>query len=282
MAGSATGKTQRRRAARNERLRAQQGFTLVELLCVILIMAIVFGLLAVSITQTRGPAVLVGAGQVASGLSLARQIAVSKGTEARFIIAQTSGHPGMPDEPFRYWSIVSSNRGSGSPGNTGLWTMEKEWEPLPAGVVFLNLSANNYGGVTWPEIPAQQIGKPFKPEYNSSSATLADAWKFFQSFTTNETRVTAPTSPNQQVATFPREMPYLGFTPSGGLRSSGAGTRVFGASVGSTRLAGIRLVNGSANPGSSEITILSTQNASFVEAHDLMGRVTIRQREDYN
>jgi len=148
--------------------------------------------------------------------------------------------------------------------------------------VFLNLSTANYGGVSWPEIPSQQIGKPFKPQYNSTSGTLAEAWKFFQSFTTNETRVTAPSSPTQQVATFPREMPYLGFTASGGLRWSGAGTRVFGAAVGQNRLAGIRLVSGAVDTGTKEITISSVQNACFVEAHDLMGRVTIRQREDYN
>jgi prepilin-type N-terminal cleavage/methylation domain-containing protein len=255
------------------------GFTLVELLAVVVIMAIVFGLLAVSITQTRGPAVLVGAGQVASGLSLARQIAITKGTEARFVIAQTSGQRGMPEEPFRYWSIVSSNRG---PIGSGLWTMEKEWEPLPSGVVFLNLSTANYFGVSWPTIPADQVGKPFKPEFNATSGTLTDAWKFFQSFTTNEMRIAAPSAPGEQVALFPREMPYIAFTKTGGLRSSGAGNRVFGAAVGTRRLAGIRLVAGSADPEKKEIAISSTQNACFVEAHDLMGRVVIRQREDYN
>jgi len=277
MAGSATGKSASHYAASPPAGRG--GFTLVELLAVVLIMSIVFGLLAVSITQTRGPAVLVGAGQVASGLSLARQIAITKGTEARFVIAQTAGQPGMPEEPFRYWSIVSSNRG---PVGSGLWTMEKEWEPLPSGVVFLNLSAANYFGVNWPAIPAEQIGKPFKPEYNATDNTLANAWKFFQSFTTNEMRIATPFAPGQQVALFPREMPYLAFTKTGGLTVSGAGTRVFGAAVGSRRLAGIRLVSGSADPDKKEITISSVQNAAFIEAHDLMGRVVIRQREDYN
>lgn len=277
MAGSATGKASGRHAA--SAAFGRGGFTLVELLAVVLIMSIVFGLLAVSITQTRGPAVLVGAGQVASGLSLARQVAITKGTEARFVIAQSSGQDGMPDEPFRYWSIVSSNRG---PIGAGLWTMEKEWEPLPSGVVFLNLSAANYFGVTWPAIPAGEVGKPFKPQYNATSGALTDAWKFFQSFTTNEMRIAAPFAPSQQVAVFPREMPYLAFTKTGGLRTSGAGTRVFGAAVGTRRLAGIRLVSGSADTEKNEITISSAQNACFVEAHDLMGRVVIRQREDYN
>jgi prepilin-type N-terminal cleavage/methylation domain-containing protein len=257
-------------------LRFSKAFTLIELMAVVAIMAIVFGLFAMSLSQLRGPTVQLAANQVASGLSLARQIAIAQNTEARFVISGMDDSF-MPEEPYRYWTIISSNRG----GNN-LWVMEREWEPLPLGAVFLNLSANNYAGVTWPAIPATQKGSAFEPDFNSTSSTLADAWKMFQSFTSEQTRISFRNEPDVVGETWPINLPYIAFRPDGGVRVSGSGARIFDAAASSSRLVGLRVVEGRSLPESGEIVIDNPDGARFVEVHDITGRVVVRRREDYN
>ncbi len=116
--------------------RRAAAFSLVELLVVIAIMAMMVGLSAVAVQGFRAPAVQQAADQVMSGLSLARQLAITKNTQAAFLVAHQTG-PGFPAEPFRHWSVVFSNKGA----NT--WTMAKDWEALPNGTVFSGLLENN-------------------------------------------------------------------------------------------------------------------------------------------
>jgi len=252
-------------------------FTLVELLSVTAIMAIVTGLLVMSMQQVRGPTVQVAAGQVASGLALARQLAIAKGTEARFVVASSTNGPGFPAEPYRYWTIITSNR-----GGTGVWVMEREWEALPLGTVVLNLSASNYAGVNWPNIPTNQVGVAYSPKYDGSSSDLASAWEKFQSYTTNTLNIAYPDRPTNMQATWPVNLPYLGFSSSGGLRLSGMGGRLFDAGAGGSRMAALRLVEGRSDPQTAEIIIERPDNARFVEVHDMTGRILVRKREDYS
>jgi Tfp pilus assembly protein FimT len=113
------------------RLRAPSfAFSLLELLVVIAIIAMMVGLSAVAVQGFRAPAVQQAAEQAMSGMSLARQIAVTKNTQAAFLIAnQTNG--AFPSEPFRHWAVIFSNRSA----NT--WSFAKNWEPLPPGAIFL-------------------------------------------------------------------------------------------------------------------------------------------------
>jgi len=254
-----------------------QGFTLVELLTVVAIMATVMGLLVISMQQVRGPTVQVAAGQVASGLALARQLAIAKGTEARFVVSSSTNGPGFPEEPYRYWTIITSNK-----GGTGVWVMEREWEALPLGTVVLNLSASNYAGVNWPIIPTNQVGVSYSPKYDGSSSDLASAWEKFQSYTTNTLNIAYPDKPIDIQATWPTNLPYLGFSSSGGLRLSGMGGRLFDAGAGGSRMAALRLVEGRSDPQTAQIIIEKPDNARFVEVHDMTGRILVRKREDYS
>lgn len=96
-------------------------------------MAIIGVMAALSVLALQGmkaPAVQMAAEQVMSGLSLARQVAISKNTKAAFLIANASGN-GFPDEPYRYWSVVYSNKGADN------WSFAKPWEKLPDGAFIL-------------------------------------------------------------------------------------------------------------------------------------------------
>ncbi|MFM8810182.1 MAG: Tfp pilus assembly protein FimT/FimU, partial [Chthoniobacterales bacterium] len=110
------------------------GFSLVELLTVVVIMAIIMGVVGYGVSGMQRPGLQVAASQVASGLSLARQLAITRNTSAAFLVATTTNGSGLPAQPYRYWAVASSNRGA----NT--WTLRKDWEKLADGVVFLHFS----------------------------------------------------------------------------------------------------------------------------------------------
>jgi hypothetical protein len=235
------------------------------LLAVVVIMAIVFGLLAVSITQTRGPAVQVAAGQVASGLGLARQIAIAKNTRTQFVIAHTNT-PGMPEEQFRYWTILSYDDSSNPPR----WLMEKEWERLPQGVVFLNIAGGSYSTIAGDPIPPEAIGRSFEPAFAPETAN--QEWKAFASYNSSALPVRYP---NGTTAMLPANMPFLGFRPNGQATfSRGSGDLYF-----VSKQAGIRLASGvSENSG---IKLDSALNYSYVEVDMLTGKIRVRPRDSY-
>jgi prepilin-type N-terminal cleavage/methylation domain-containing protein len=262
-AGLVTGKSKAR--AMPAAAPPSSGFTLVELLSVVAIMAIIFGLLAVSITQTRGPAVQVAAGQVASGLGLARQIAIAKNTRTRFVISHTNA-PGMPDEPFRYWTVLSYDDSSSPPR----WLMEKEWEPLPQGVVFLNIAGASYGTITGDPIPLSIVGQPIKPIFSNEKAN--EEYKYFSSFNPDPTLVRYP---NGMISSLPANMPFLGFRASGQATFGRGGADLFFTS----RQAGLRVASGSV--ADSMITLESNQNYTYVEVDMLSGKSKVRPRDSY-
>ncbi len=122
-------------------------------------MAIIGVMAALSVLALQGmkaPAVQMAAEQVMSGLSLARQVAISKNTKAAFLIANASGN-GFPQEPYRYWSVVYSNKGADN------WSFAKPWEKLPDGAFILEtmdddsyepLTGNPLGEAAGPVSPA--------------------------------------------------------------------------------------------------------------------------------
>lgn len=245
-------------------LRGCRAFTLVELLSVVAIMAIIMGALGYSISNMGGPSTQVAAAQVASGLSLARQYAVAKNLETRFIICNLQGAtgPGLPPESWRYWTVIQTNRGSNN------WTMLKEWEKLPGGVVFLNLVQSGYDTINDPGITGASVGTPFKPTCSASAGSDGQEWKVFESFT-NYSQIKVGDS------TF-----RLGDTPSIGYRGVGEAVLASGKSVGSANQAmAIRVAQGAVNQNN-EIILKATNNYFYVET-DKRGRVRVRSKESY-
>jgi prepilin-type N-terminal cleavage/methylation domain-containing protein len=149
---SGTGKNQKSKTA---------AFSLVELLVVVAIIAIMMGILGLSIQGFSSSSLQTAASQVSSGLSLARQIAITKNTRTAFVFATNTNGSGMPPEPYKYWSVIASNR------DTGNWDRVKDWESLPEGVVFLQglhlASSPAYSPLNANPMPNTPAGTPFNP-----------------------------------------------------------------------------------------------------------------------
>ena len=255
---SATGKS--RRAPIHPRRRNRAGFTLVELLSVVAIMAIVMGALGYSLSNMGGPATQVAAAQVASGMSLARQYAVAKNLETRFVIFNGSPGNGLPPESWRYWSIIQTNRGSNN------WTMLKEWEKLPAGVVFLNIAQSSYDDRLGDPIAAPP-GTEVEPVF-SDAVSDGSQWKTMQSFATNLPVVVAGKSFE------------LKNTPCFGFRGIGEAVKGNGSSLGGRGQVAVRVASGVVTPAS-KILLKATNNYYYVET-DKLGRVRVRPPESYS
>lgn len=117
------------------------------------IISIMAGLLTLGLQGVRAPAIRGAASQVTSGLSLARQVAITKNTKAALFIANDSANGRIP---FRHWSVGYLDKSSGN------WTLSKKWEPLPEGAVFLQILTSDYKVLTKNDLP-QQAGQPQIP-----------------------------------------------------------------------------------------------------------------------
>jgi type II secretory pathway pseudopilin PulG len=243
-------------------------FTLVELLTVVAIMAITLGLLVVGLGQGQSRGVQMGAAQVASGLGVARQTAITRNTDALFIVAtrgRTSEADFFPAEPYRYWAVVSSNRGADT------WSLVTDWTELPSGSVFMGLTGEGYNSINWStdgEIPPP--GTAFRPRIAPSRN---GDWQVFNSFT-NTMRIEWPGG-----ATLVEMMPFIGFKPTG----KGFAPRTSGGTGGPPRHAAVVLADGAArgSGGEGEIILRSTNNITHVEIDAAGGRIVVRPRDSY-
>ena len=215
-------------------------FSLVELLVVMAIIGMMVGLSAMAVQGMRAPAVQHAADQVMSGLSLARQIAITKNTHAALLVATANG-TGLPSEPFRYWSVVYSNKSAST------WTLAKDWEALPNGAVFSDFRSSQttpvykfIGNNTFSITPGQNITQASFATGNISMAFSILAGNSTFSFTA----------------------PYILFK-STGLSSEAA----------------IRVAPGSVMGGNATLT--STNQYYFVETDPRTGRIRMRSPESY-
>lgn len=123
--------------------------SLIELLVVAAIISMMAGLLALGLKGMKSPAIQGAASQVTSGLSLARQLAITKNTKAALFIEMYNNNGRIP---LRHWAVGYSNR-------TGNWTMAKKWEPLPEGTFFLQSVTNTIDNPPMPKA----LGEAFVP-----------------------------------------------------------------------------------------------------------------------
>ena len=123
------------------RLGSDSGMSLIELLVVAAIISMMAGLLALGLKGMKSPAIQGAASQVTSGLSLARQLAITKNTKAALLIAMDNNNGRIP---LRHWAVGYSNR-------TGNWTVAKKWEPLPEGTFFLESVTNTIDNPPMPK-----------------------------------------------------------------------------------------------------------------------------------
>ena len=220
-------------------------FSLVELLVVIAIIGMMVGLSALAVSGMRAPAVQHGADQVMSGLSLARQIAITKNTQAALLIAnQTNTNNGFPaNGPYRHWSVVYSNRGT-----SGNWTIAKDWEELPNGAVFGELLGSGYSTIN---------ANPYalNPGATISSAQISGNTTFTIFRDTNSTPAVITST----------AIPSIRFASDGSASGSAWA---------------IRLMPGSAMSGNATIT--GTNQYYFVETDTRTGRIRMRAPESYN
>jgi prepilin-type N-terminal cleavage/methylation domain-containing protein len=239
-------------------LAKRDAFTLVELLTVVAIMAIVMGAFVLSLGgQSRG--LQLAASQLSSGLGFARQLAITRNTHSMLLIAPRRGSSPadfFPDEAFRYWTVVYSNRSA----NT--WTLAKDWTELPSGAVFMGLAGQGYNTLSWPKdgtLPAP--GTPFAPRI---AASASGEWQYFNSFT--DCSIVWPGG-----STNLNTIPFVGFKPDGSAYGSPGQNVSHVAPV---------LGEGSVSD-LNQITLRSTNNITHVEADQRSGRAVIRPRESY-
>jgi prepilin-type N-terminal cleavage/methylation domain-containing protein len=225
-------------------------FSLVELLVVMAIIGMMVGLSAMAVQGMRAPAVQHAASQVTSGLSLARQIAITKNTHAAFLIANQS-NAGFPSEPFRYWSVIYSNKG------TNTWTIAKDWQELPNGAVFYEIR-----GATGPtplivynSINSNNFASGIEP-----GSTIPTTNFTYGNSTGNYTVANAG---GIEINRVPRIL----------FKSSGEATNANATGI------AIRIVPGSVMGGNATIT--STNQYFFVETDAAVGRIRMRSPESY-
>ena len=233
-------------------------------------MAIIMGALGYSISNMGGPATQVAAAQVASGMSLARQYAVAKNLETRFVICGTGGAPGdgLPPESWRYWTVIQTNRGSGK------WTMLKEWEKLPAGVIFLNLAVFNYSPIEGDLISGAKLGETNTHLFQETGVTSGQEWKYIQGSAASLSIVVG----NKNFT--------LVKTACLGFRADGTAVKGDGSTLSSgdndpdssPNWAAIRVARGV--PMGNDFILKSTNDYYYVET-DKRGRVRVRSPESF-
>jgi prepilin-type N-terminal cleavage/methylation domain-containing protein len=225
--------------------RSRLAFSLVELLVVIAIIGMMVGLSALAVSGMRAPAVQHAASQVMSGLSLARQIAITKNTQAALLIDSGVAYS---LEPYRHWSVVYSNKGADN------WTIAKDWEELPNGAVFYEirgaLLGSGYSSINSTVNAFMVAPGGTIPTSNFSSGNSTTSFSIVSSGNTTTT-------------TFP----CVRFTSDGSANNAG-GTGI------AIRIAAGNSMNGNA-------TITGNRTYYFVETDGTIGRIRMRSPESY-
>jgi len=216
--------------------------SLIELLVVAAIISMMAALLGLGLKGMKSPAIQGAASQVTSGLSLARQLAISKNTKAALIIENGTANGRIP---YRHWAVVYSNKGLTN------WTVAKKWESLPEGAVFMEVLSGNYSAINKKDITDSPVpGKLITPSASG--------------FTTNSFIISPSTTSSN--------LPAIMFASDGAATSGNSTTTLTNAAI---RIAsGVAETNG-------EVTLTSTNQYYFVETDGIVGRIRMRAPESY-
>ena len=118
-----------------------EGFTLVEMLTVLVIMGIIMGIGIPAVTNLMKSSGLSAATrQVHNTLSFARQYAITQRVYARVVFPYNTSQSNML---YQTYAVMCRNA-------AGAWQYASKWESLPIGVVFLNRAlagGTGYGGL---------------------------------------------------------------------------------------------------------------------------------------
>jgi prepilin-type N-terminal cleavage/methylation domain-containing protein len=149
--------------------RRTNGFTLVEMLTVLVIVAIMVGLAIPAVTTLMKAGGLSAATrEVANTLNLARQLAITQRTYARVVFpySQTGS---QPDMWYHTYAVMINRDNTVAAG----WSYASKWEYLPIGAVFLNtaagLTASGLGALDDANSLNQQGNLPFPIPGNSGN-----------------------------------------------------------------------------------------------------------------
>jgi prepilin-type N-terminal cleavage/methylation domain-containing protein len=225
-------------------------FSLVELLVVMAIIGMMVGLSALAVSGMRAPAVQHAASQVTSGLSLARQIAITKNTQAALLIADKTSTGFPTNGPFRHWSVVYSNKGADT------WTIAKDWEELPTGAVFYEIRGASGSSLSYSPINAAGNAISIAP------GAMIPPSNFSSGNTTTNFSIVA--SGNTTTAT----IPCIRF------KSDGSAAFANGLTGIAARIVPGTVMNGNA-------TITGNNTYYFIESDSRTGRIRMRSPESY-
>jgi hypothetical protein len=218
-------------------------------LVVIAIIGMMVGLSALAVSGMRAPAVQHAADQVMSGLSLARQIAITKNTQAALLIADKTSAGFPTNGPYRHWSVVYSNKGANN------WIIAKDWEELPNGAVFYEIRGALGSSPGYSSLNATTNALTHSPGDTIPTANFTSR--------NSTTSFTIVTSGNTTTAT----IPCITFKSDGSTKNASA------AGI------AIRIVPGSVMGGNATIT--GNKTYFFIETDSAIGRIRMRSPESY-
>lgn len=132
----------------------QQGFTLAEMISVLVIMAIILSIAIPTVTNlTKANALNAAAREVSNTLSLARQYAITHRIRTRVVFPYSATTVSSLAPAYLSYAVMTNNV------NAGTWAYVTKWEHLPTGAVFLNNMLANGGALDslpydWVPFPA--------------------------------------------------------------------------------------------------------------------------------
>lgn len=246
-------------------------FSLVELLVVVGIMGILAGTAAISLRGLRAPALASSAGEVASAMKLARQMAITSRRKA-YVVFPITANVLLSNNIFRSYAIFeeippeeeATDVGVANNSTLPVHVARTEWRTLPDGVVFCNLAAAGYSTLNGDPFTGFVPGE-FRARSTGASSGSGQEWLFFNSF--GDFRVVVGSTTNRLNA-----VPFLGFFPSGRAFYNGADQYYAGAAI--------RLVSGIVQ-NESLLMLTDTNNYYYVETDPTVGRVRVRPRDSY-